>query len=69
MYIEVMRSLSDARGNWPGVARASGVPYTYIKQLMSGRIKNPGVQQMELLYTYFANEKLAANRIVEEARG
>ena len=56
----VTNSLSDARGKWPEIAQATGVPYHTISKISSGAIHDPGVRKIEKLAEYFRLKDQAA---------
>lgn len=49
----VLSHLADTKGDWPTVAKASGVPYRTLKKIAGGLIVSPGVRSIEKLADYF----------------
>ena len=49
----VLTQLSASKGNWPAVARATGVSYRTLKKIATREIENPRVANLELLANYF----------------
>ena len=57
---QVKRRLEAARGRWPQVSQATGVPYFTITNIAQGRVGNPGVQTVQKLLDYFLAEEQRA---------
>lgn len=49
----VIRQLDDAKGRWPEIATASGVPYRTVQKIGSGKTRNPKVDSVEKLAKHF----------------
>ncbi len=49
----VMGQLSAARGRWPEIAEASGVPYRTVQKIGSGKTVRPGIDTVEKLANHF----------------
>lgn len=57
----VLRKLDETRGEWPSIARASGVPYDTITKIVQRQIADPKVSKVQRLANFFrAREKAAA---------
>lgn len=52
----VVSELNRAKGDWPRVSEASGVPVSTIHRIASGETSNPGVRQIEALASYFRGQ-------------
>lgn len=53
MYQYVLDQLSLAKGSWPSVAEATGIPYRTIEKIGRQETKDPGVSSIETLASYF----------------
>ena len=53
MHEFVLTHLRMTKGNWPAVARESGVPYRTLKKIATQDIASPGIVVMEKLAGYF----------------
>jgi hypothetical protein len=40
------------------ISEATGLPVQFLQDLMADRLKDPGVTRIEILYNYFAKNKL-----------
>jgi glucose-6-phosphate dehydrogenase assembly protein OpcA len=49
----VLRKLEETRGQWPAIARASGVPYDTITKIAQRQIEDPKVNKVQRLANYF----------------
>lgn len=49
----VMCQLDDAKGRWPQIAVASGVPYRTVQKIGSGKTRAPRIDSVEKLAKYF----------------
>lgn len=49
----IMVALRKKRGQLGKIARESGVPYDTLAKIAQGKIKNPGVDNIQLLMDYF----------------
>lgn len=47
------RRLNDAKGEWPKIAEASGVPYDTIAAIAQGERENPTLRSVQPLLNYF----------------
>ena len=55
--LEYVRArLERLRGQWPRVARESGVPYKTIKNIMQGKSKDPRNSNVEALRNYLRRD-------------
>lgn len=54
--------LQGARGRWPEISKSAAVPYFTITNIAQGRVANPGVQTVQKLLDYFAEEDRARGR-------
>jgi len=45
--------LHKKSGQWGKVSRESGVPYDTLTKIAQGKIKNPGIENLQLLMDYF----------------
>ena len=46
------------KSNGAKVSRETGLPYSYLRHLLGGHIKNPGHRQIDLLRSYFLTQEL-----------
>ncbi len=53
----VKACLADTKGEWPEVARDSGVDYFTIVRIAGGKSKSPRYETIEKLAEYFGSEK------------
>lgn len=53
MLDRVMRNLRDPSTDLKAVAKATGLKYSWLFQLRSGRFTDPGVTKIEKLDSYF----------------
>lgn len=53
MLDRVLRHLQDPGCDLKRVARETGLKYTWLFELRRGRFKDPGVQKIEALDSYF----------------
>ena len=65
MLAFVRSSLNEWRGHWPRIARETGLSYHWMQSVAQGRIRNPGVQSLEVLDAWFRSH--AATAPVSEA--
>jgi len=49
----VLRQLQLHKGQWERISRDVDVPYSWLTKLAYGKIKNPGVERIEKLDSYF----------------
>ena len=49
----VLQGLEKHRGAWPEVAKVTGIPYSAICKLAQQQHKNPRLDKIEKLATYF----------------
>ena len=47
MLDRVIRGLNNRKGQWPTIAAATGVSYSWIAKVAQGHIKNPAIKQLE----------------------
>lgn len=45
--------LEAARGTWPEIAKATGVPYFTITNLIQGKVEDPRLSTVQPLVDYF----------------
>lgn len=53
----VVQNLQKTKGEWPEVARLSGVPYRTLKKIGSGKTPYPRIDTVEALERYFRSRK------------
>ena len=53
IHQHVIDRLLAARGTWPAVAAASGVPRRTLEKIARQEIENPGIKHVEALIRYF----------------
>ncbi|MGF7130505.1 hypothetical protein P3T40_001980 [Paraburkholderia sp. EB58] len=56
MLKTVLRRLDDAKGEWPRIAEASGVPYQTITKIGGRFVADPRVSSVQALFDYFAGQ-------------
>jgi hypothetical protein len=56
LHERVIAQLEARRGEWRRVADGSKVPYSTIRKIASRYTKNPGVQNLEKLDSFFDEE-------------
>lgn len=56
MLKTVLRRLDDAKGEWPKIAVASGVPYQTITKIGGRFVADPRVSSVQALFDYFAGQ-------------
>jgi hypothetical protein len=57
----VLQKLEETRGDWPAIARESGVPYDTITKIAQRQIEDPKVGKLQRLANFFrAREREAA---------
>jgi hypothetical protein len=49
---ETKKLLDTAKGRWPAICRETGLDYNWLKRVINGKIKDPGVNKIEVLYRY-----------------
>ncbi|MET3234225.1 UNVERIFIED_ORG: putative transcriptional regulator [Burkholderia sp. 1263] len=54
MLSTVLRRLDQAKGAWPEIARASGVPYQTLTKIACRIVSDPRVSTVQTLFDYFA---------------
>lgn len=47
------RRLGEEKGNWPGIADESGVPYGTLEKVAQGDTKNPQFETVDKLLSWF----------------
>lgn len=52
----VKHKLERLRGQWPRVARESGVKYKTIKNIAQGEVTDPRASNLDRLHAYLENE-------------
>lgn len=55
----VLCQLDQRKGQWPRVARESGVPYRTLQKIAMREVKDPGVITVQKLADYFRSEAAA----------
>lgn len=55
-----MGRLDDAKGRWPEIAVASGVPYRTVQKIGSGKTRTPRIDSVEKLAKYFRDHQADA---------
>lgn len=53
----VLESLEASRGQWPEIAKTSGVPYHTLTKIAQRKIENPGVKHVQQLSDYFREQR------------
>lgn len=53
MLDRVLRNLRDPNTDLKAVAQATGLKYSWLAQLRTGRFSDPGVNKIEKLDSYF----------------
>jgi predicted transcriptional regulator len=53
ILIFVKRRLEEARGYWPHISTATGVPYFTITNIVQGKVDDPRVSTVQRLVDYF----------------
>lgn len=56
----VMGRLDAAKGRWPEIAAASGVPYRTVQKIGSGKTRTPRIDNVEKLASYFRDQQTQA---------
>jgi transcriptional regulator with XRE-family HTH domain len=59
IHAQVLEQLQASKGNWPEVARGSGVSYRTLKKIATGTIASPRVKHLEKLADYFRDQAVA----------
>ena len=54
MLSSVLRGLDKAKGAWPDIAKASGVPYQTLTKIACRIVADPRVSTVQALHDYFA---------------
>ena len=54
IHEQVLAHLEAAKGNWPRVARESGVSIRTLSKIARREIVDPGISHVQKLYDYFA---------------
>lgn len=63
----VKRRLDEFRGEWPTIARESGVNYWTVLNIASGKSPNPEVQNLQPLIDWFAAKDAMLKQLHERA--
>lgn len=50
----VLKGLDNARGSWPAVAKATGIPYQTITKIGGRFVSDPRLSTVQALLDYFA---------------
>ncbi len=50
----VLEQLAKRKGDWPSIAKRTGVPVSTLEKIARREIKNPGIEHVQRLVTYFA---------------
>ena len=53
----VRKLLSEARGTWPAIQKATGIPYRTIQNIAQGVVDNPSVGTVEKLHQHLTSDK------------
>ena len=56
----VRNQLESARGRWPAISKATGVPYFTITNLVQGKVEDPRLSTIQPLIDYFREAERAA---------
>lgn len=54
MLLTVLRRLDSAKGAWPEIAKASGIPYQTLTKIACRIVADPRVSTVQTLHDYFA---------------
>lgn len=65
MYEFVLSQLQATKGNWPTVARESGVSFRTVEKIARRQIKDPGVSHIQKLADYFRACEKRTHRATE----
>lgn len=65
IYEYVLGELELSKGNWEAVAEATGVPKRSIEKIARQEWKNPGVNSIEALASYFRSRASIKTRRAE----
>jgi hypothetical protein len=49
---KTLQALSDRKGQWPAICRATGLDYDWLTKLAQGRITDPGVRKIQRLHDH-----------------
>lgn len=60
MLSKVLRQLDCAKGMWPEIARASGVPYQTLTKIACRIVVDPRISTVQTLHDYFEANPEAA---------
>lgn len=53
----ILDHLQSAKGHWPSIASASGVPLRTLQKIARREIPNPGIKHVEAIADYFAKSE------------
>lgn len=53
MLEQVRRDLQNVKGQWKGIAAATGVKHDTLCRIASGNMGNPTIDNLQPLYDYF----------------
>ena len=56
----VLAGLQERKGQWPQLARAAEVDYSWLTKLAQGRIRDPGVHKIQRLADVMAASSASA---------
>jgi hypothetical protein len=56
LFQETLELLRRDSGNWPRTAYETGLGREWLSKLAQGRIKEPGVQKIEILHEYLSEK-------------
>ena len=48
----VLAGLQDRKGEWPSIAKETGLDYSWLTKLAQGQINDPGIKKIERLAGY-----------------
>lgn len=60
LYQFVMRELQENKGQWPKIAKGSGVSHRTLSKIARREIKDPGISHIQALHDYFKGKRQAA---------
>ena len=62
LIAEVRSELLDKKGNWPRIARETGVSYSWLCKFSQGKMKNPSALRLENIDAYLKHAKLGGKQ-------
>lgn len=60
MHQAVVDQLQAHKGQWPRIARESGISRRTIEKIANGIVRDPGVSLVERLHAYFESRRRSA---------